>query len=70
VLCGGAMIAGALSGAGPTPPWLAQPAAWSVPAAFAVTVIVSRATSHRIPGTMPRIMTRLHTPERPLATER
>lgn len=70
VLCGGAMIAGAVSGSGLTPPWLAQPAAWSVPAAFAVMVIVSRATSHRIPGTMPRIMTRLHTPERPLATER
>jgi Na+(H+)/acetate symporter ActP len=70
VLCGGAMIAGAVPGLGPTPGWLAQPAAWSVPAAFAVMVIVSRSTAHRIPATMPRIMTRLHTPERPLATER
>jgi Na+(H+)/acetate symporter ActP len=70
VLCGGAMIAGAVSGPGTVPAWLAQPAAWSVPAAFAVMVIVSRATAHRIPATMPRIMTRLHTPERPLATER
>ncbi|MDQ0732759.1 cation/acetate symporter [Arthrobacter sp. B1I2] len=70
VLCGGAMIAGSVSGSGLTPAWLAQPAAWSVPAAFAVMVIVSRATAHRIPATMPRIMTRLHTPERPLATER
>ncbi|MHC6231455.1 sodium/solute symporter [Arthrobacter sp. MMS24-T111] len=72
VLCGGAMIAGslALAGSGQTPAWLAQPAAWSVPTAFAVMVLVSRATAHRIPATMPRTMTRLHTPERPLATER
>jgi hypothetical protein len=33
-------------------------------------VIVSRATMQRIPRTMVRVMTRLHTPERPLATER
>jgi cation/acetate symporter len=33
-------------------------------------VIVSRATVQRIPKTMPRVMTRLHTPERPLSTER
>jgi Na+(H+)/acetate symporter ActP len=72
VLCGGAMIAGslALAGSGQTPAWLAQPAAWTVPTAFAVMVLVSRATAHRVPATMPRTMTRLHTPERPLATER
>jgi cation/acetate symporter len=70
VLCGGAMIVGALAGAPSTPGWLAQPAAWTVPAAFAVMVIVSRATVQRIPKTMSKVMTRLHTPERPLATER
>jgi cation/acetate symporter len=70
ILCGGAMIAGALVGAPNLAPWLAQPAAWTVPAAFAVMVAVSRATVHRIPKTMARVMTRLHTPERPLATER
>ncbi len=70
VLCGGAMIAGALGGAAATPAWLAQPAAWSVPTAFAVMVLVSRATAKRVPKTMPRVMTRLHTPERPMATER
>ena len=70
VLCGGAMVVGAVAGTGQTPPWLAQPAAWTVPAAFAVMVVVSRATAHRVPSSMPRIMTRLHTPERPLATER
>ncbi|SEQ15687.1 MULTISPECIES: cation acetate symporter [Micrococcaceae] len=70
LLCGGAMIAGALAGAANLAPWLAQPAAWTVPTAFAVMVVVSRATAHRIPATMARVMTRLHTPERPLATER
>jgi len=70
VLCGGAMIAGSVAGAGNLAPWLAQPGAWTVPAAFAVMVLVSRATVQRVPKTMPRVMTRLHTPERPLATER
>jgi cation/acetate symporter len=70
LLCGGAMITSAVAGAGNTPGWLAQPAAWSVPAAFAVMVVVSLATAGRVPQTMARVMTRLHTPERPLATER
>lgn len=70
VLCGGAMLAGAILGAGQTPVWLALPAAWTVPAAFAVMVLVSRATRHRVPTTLTRLMTRLHTPERPLVTER
>jgi cation/acetate symporter len=70
VLCGGAMVSGAVLGAAGTPFWLAQPAAWSVPAAFAVMVFVSRATRKRVPRTMARVMTRLHTPERPLVTER
>jgi cation/acetate symporter len=70
VLCGGAMVAGSFLGAAGTPFWLAQPAAWSVPAAFAVMVLVSRATKGRVPRTMARVMTRLHTPERPLVTER
>ena len=52
------------------PTWLAQPAAWTVPSAFAVMVLVSRATRHRVPRTITRLMTRLHTPERPLATDR
>ena len=39
VLCGGAMLAGAVLGAAGTPPWLAQPAAWTVPAAFAVMIL-------------------------------
>jgi len=35
-----------------------------------VMVLVSRATRGRVPRTITRLMTRLHTPERPLATER
>jgi Na+(H+)/acetate symporter ActP len=70
VLCGGAMLYSAAVGAAGTAFWVAQPAAWTVPAAFAVMVLVSRATRGRVPKTMPRLMTRLHTPERPLATER
>ncbi|MGY2743090.1 cation acetate symporter [Pseudarthrobacter sp. O4] len=70
LLCGGAMVAGSVLGGAGTPSWLAQPAAWTVPAAFAVVVLVSRATRHRVPRSITRLMTRLHTPERPLATER
>jgi cation/acetate symporter len=40
-----------------------QPAAWSVPLAFATMVLVSRATRHRLPGHTSRFMVRLHTPE-------
>ncbi|WP_120519680.1 cation acetate symporter [Arthrobacter celericrescens] len=70
VLCGGAMVAGTLLGGATAPGWLAQPAAWTVPAAFAVMVLVSLATKERIPGSVARVMTRLHVPERPLSSER
>ncbi len=42
---------------------LAQPAAWSVPAAFLTTVVVSLFTPGRIPRHTLRTMVRLHTPE-------
>jgi Na+(H+)/acetate symporter ActP len=42
---------------------LAQPAAWTVPAAFAAMVAVSLATSRRLPPHVARTMVRLHTPE-------
>jgi cation/acetate symporter len=42
---------------------LAQPAAWTVPIAFLVTVLVSWATPSRIPRGTARTMVRLHTPE-------
>jgi len=42
---------------------LAQPAAWTVPIAFVVTVMVSIVTPSRIPRGTARTMVRLHTPE-------
>lgn len=42
---------------------VAQPAAWSVPLAFAVMVGVSLATRSRVPAGVDRFMVRLHTPE-------
>ena len=42
---------------------LSQPAAWSVPLAFAVMVLVSRLTPQRVPAHARRFMVRLHTPE-------
>ena len=42
---------------------LAQPAAWTVPLAFAVMVVVSLATPDSLPPNVSRTMVRLHTPE-------
>ncbi len=42
---------------------LTQPAAWSVPLAFASMVLASRLTSGRAPAHARRFMVRLHTPE-------
>ena len=65
VLCGGSMIAAAvLPRLGlAIPAWIEQPAAWTVPAAFAVTVIVSRLTSGSAPAGGAKFLARLHTPE-------
>lgn len=65
VLCGGAMAAAAvLPRLGmPIPAWLEQPAAWTVPAAFAVTVLVSRCSVRSAPPGAAKFMARLHTPE-------
>ncbi|WP_275693452.1 hypothetical protein [Nocardioides sp. TF02-7] len=42
---------------------LEHPAAWSVPLAFAVMVLVSLATPGRVPLHARRFLVRLHTPE-------
>ncbi|MDQ4031158.1 MAG: cation acetate symporter, partial [Actinomycetota bacterium] len=42
---------------------LAQPAAWTVPVAFAVMVAVSRLTASRVPPNIGRTMLLLHAPE-------
>ena len=65
LLCGGAMAAAAVlprAGAG-IPAWIEQPAAWTVPAAFAVMVLVSRLTAGSAPGGTAKFMAQLHTPE-------
>ncbi len=40
-----------------------QPAAWTVPLAFAVMVVVSIATRRRVPGDVGLTMLRLHAPD-------
>ena len=42
---------------------MANPAAWSVPLALLVTVVVSLATPGRVPATTAATMVRLHLPE-------
>jgi cation/acetate symporter len=42
---------------------LAQPAAWTVPTAFIVAVLVSYATPGSVPVGTSRTMVRLHAPE-------
>ncbi|MFI7608568.1 cation acetate symporter [Micromonospora sp. NPDC049366] len=42
---------------------IAQPAAWTVPLAFAVMVLVSMASRRRLPADVGATMLRLHTPE-------
>ncbi|MBW3084907.1 Cation/acetate symporter ActP [Austwickia sp. TVS 96-490-7B] len=46
---------------------VSQPAAWTVPLAFLMCVLVSWATPRQIPRHTGRTMARLHTPERPPA---
>ncbi|MFP5336119.1 MAG: cation acetate symporter [Actinomycetes bacterium] len=68
---GGALASAAVTTtmlAGPLDGWpgalLAQPAAWTVPAAFAVMVGASLATRGAVPADVGRTMVRLHAPER------
>jgi Na+(H+)/acetate symporter ActP len=42
---------------------LAQPAAWSMPAAFAVMVAGSLLTRRSVPASTGRVLARLHAPE-------
>ena len=51
------------AGDGWTGSLLAQPAAWTVPMAFAVMIVVSLATPKSLPPNVSRTMVRLHTPE-------
>ena len=58
---GATIVTGSSSGAAGA--LLAQPAAWTVPLAFATMVAVSLLTAHRRPRGLWRTMVRLHTPE-------
>jgi Na+(H+)/acetate symporter ActP len=64
-LAGGAALA-AVGGAGGTG-WigtlLGQPAAWTVPIAFSVMVVVSLATRSQVPAHVGRVMVQMHAPE-------
>jgi cation/acetate symporter len=64
-LAGAAVIVTLLDGApaGPLGAVMAQPAAVSVPVAFATMVLVSLGTRSRLPAHVARTMVRLHTPE-------
>ncbi len=66
--CGLAILLGPLLTAAGAADWLQsallQPAAWTVPLAFALTVLVSRLDRRRIPRGADRFLARLHVPER------
>ncbi len=66
LLSGGAILGGPLlSAAVPAlRPFLEQPAAWTVPLAVLVTVLVSRSDHRGIPRGTDAFLTRLHVPER------
>ena len=67
VLCGGSMLTAAFMGAESAAryEWIQQPALWTVPLAFLVTIGVSKATSRRLPKNTSRVLARLHSPETP-----
>ena len=71
VACGGAVVASGLLGAqgdasgglGVVAELCAQPALWTVPLAFAVMALVSRASQRGVPRGTDRFLVRLHSPE-------
>lgn len=66
--CGAAMLATPLARGGWAEALLAQPAAWTIPLATAVVVVVSLVDRRRIPSRAERYLMRLHVPERPTGT--
>jgi hypothetical protein len=60
-ILGGALVAASAPGIRPL---IEQPAAWTVPLAVAVTVIVSRTDRRRVPRGVDAFLARLHLPER------
>jgi Na+(H+)/acetate symporter ActP len=71
VSCGLALLVYvAVDGVGLAVPYLAQPAAWTIPLATAVTVVVSLLDRHGPPSRADRYLARLHSPERAGGAER
>lgn len=68
LLSGGAILASAAGATAGAPGWLRplveQPAAWTVPLAVAVIVLVSLADRRRMPRSADAFLARLHVPER------
>jgi Predicted symporter len=64
LLCGGAILVAPFVPAGWVGALLAQPAAWSVPIATLVVVLVSRADRAHLPRGADRFLAQLHLPER------
>jgi len=64
-LCGGSVVLTLMDVARPgwTGALISQPAAWTVPLAFATMIAVSLLTQSRLPVDVSRTMVRLHTPE-------
>jgi Na+(H+)/acetate symporter ActP len=58
----GSTLTGAVAGGWPQA-LLAQPAAWTVPTAFVVMIVVSRLTAHAVPADVGRTMLVLHAPD-------
>ncbi|MBN6035449.1 cation acetate symporter [Amycolatopsis sp. 195334CR] len=70
MVVGGTLVLGSLavniiSGyTGGWAPWFTvQPALFTVPAAFVATMVVSKATAHRVPDDLNAVMLRLHAPD-------
>lgn len=61
--CGGSILLAPWLDAGWAGTLLAQPAAWTVPLATAVVVLVSRVDRSRVPRGVDRFLARLHLPE-------
>jgi Na+(H+)/acetate symporter ActP len=58
------LVYAAVGGVGAAAPFLAHPAAWTVPLATAVAVVVSLMDTTGAPQRAERYLGRLHTPER------
>ncbi|MBQ3358076.1 MAG: cation acetate symporter, partial [Microbacterium sp.] len=65
VACGLALLVhAAIDGVGIAAPYLAQPAAWTIPLAVVVTVVVSVLDPRGPSPRTDRFLARVHTPER------